>query len=267
MTDPVIQRQTHVYRRGLSLDYACGPDRPKALVAYAHGGSFMTGSRDDRLARHFSGDLARRGLAFASIDYRKGGNPLQGMPEARVAAIERAVAESQLVYPEIAGRLFGPLLYRAVEDLSSAVDWLRLAPEGPALGDVPLIVMGLSAGALAAMGYAWGLDGLDPAAKAPALALGVAAVPPQPWRITPGHPTSGAVLLARGDPIMPRAAAARLAGDMTARACNVDVAMIPYGQHNRPVRELIPTEASPAGEWKSWVQDRISRVLDRKADD
>ncbi|AZL59613.1 hypothetical protein EI545_12680 [Tabrizicola piscis] len=267
MADPVVLRQTHAYARGLSLDYACGPERPRALVVYAHGGSFMTGSRDDRLARHFAGDLAGRGLAFASIDYRKGGNPLRGMPEARAAAIELAVAESQLVYPEIAARLFGPLLYRAVEDLASAVDWLCLAPEGPGLEDLPLIVMGLSAGAMAAMGYAWGLDGLDPGTKAPALALGVAAVPPQPWRITPGHPTSGAVLLARGDAIMPRAAVARLAGDMTARACDVEVAMIPYGQHNRPVRELVPTEASPEGEWKFWVQDRISRVLDRRADD
>lgn len=263
MTDPALPTRSHPYRPGLALDYTCGPDRPKALVVHAHGGSFLTGNRNDRLARHFSAELAGRGLAFASIDYRKGGKPLQGVPPGDVQAIEAAEAESRRVYPEIEARLFGPLLYRAAEDFALAVDWLRSAPEGPGLCDVPLIVMGLSAGGMAAMAYAWGLDGRDPFPVTPILALGVAAVPPQPWRITPGHPTTGAVLLARGDPIMPCAAVARLGDDMVARACKLEVGMIPYGQHNRPVRELIPTDGQAAGAWHDWFLARIDAAIER----
>lgn len=268
MTDMALRTETHPYRPGLVLDYTCGPERPKALVVYAHGGSFMTGNRNDRLARHFAADMAGRGLAFASIDYRKGGRPLEGVAKERQQEIETAMDQSQRVYPEIPARLFGPLLYRAAEDFGSAVDWLCCAPEGPGLREVPLIVMGLSAGAMAAMAFAWGLDGTAPGTGmpvlAPVLALGLAAVPPQPWRISAGHPTPGALLLARGDTIMPRGAVARLADDIAARACKVEIGMIPYGQHNRPVRELIPTETQPAGAWADWLQTQISRAIDRE---
>ncbi len=257
----MVRMETFAYRPGLALDYTCGPKRPKALVVYAHGGSFMTGSRNDRLARHFAAELAAEGLAFATIDYRKGGKPLQGLAEDQVQAIDAASAQSDRVYPEISTRLFGPLLYRAAEDFGFAVTWLQSVAEGPRLHGVPLIVMGLSAGAMAAMAYAWGLDGMAPCAASPVLALGLAAVPPQPWRITKGHPTRGAVLLARGDEIMPRAAVARLSDDMAARGCRVEVAMIPYGQHNRPVRELIPVEGQPPSDWALWLLSHVRVAL------
>lgn len=263
MADQALQLHTHRYRPGLELDYACGLTHPKALVVHAHGGSFLTGNRRDRLARYFSTKLARSGLAFASIDYRKGGQPLDGVPHDQLQAIRAAQSESQRLYPEITPRLFGPLLYRAAEDFGLAVDWLRSAPDGPGLSDVPLIVMGLSAGAMAAMAYAWGLDGMKPFPVTPVLALGVAAVPPQPWRLTAAHPTQAAILVARGDATMPRAAVARLADDMLARACKLEIGMIPYGQHNRPVKELIPPEGHAAGVWHDWFLARIDAAIEQ----
>ena len=250
--------QTFTYRPGLALDYSCGVARPAALVVYAHGGSFMTGNRQDRLARHFATLLPALGVAFASIDYRKGGNPWRDVTEDQRPGIEAAIARCETACPEISARLFGPLLYRATQDFGAAVDWLRDAAEGPRLGDLPLIVAGLSAGGMAALGHAYGLDGRADPRTAPVLALGIASVPPQPWRITPDHPSRCALLVARGDAIMPRAAVTRLSDDLQARGCPVDVEMIPFGQHNRPIRELL---AAAPGQWHDWFPSRVSSAI------
>lgn len=250
--------QTCTYRPGLALDYTCGVSRPKALVVYAHGGSFMTGNRQDRLARHFATLLSEMGVAFASIDYRKGGDPWRDLAESERPGIEAASARSEAAYPEIPARLFGPLLYRATQDFGAAVDWLRDAEDGPRLGDLPLIVAGLSAGGIAALGYAYGQDAGGDARVTPLLALGIAAVPPQPWRITPEHPTKSALLVARGDAIIPRAAITRLMDDLQARGCPFEVEMIPHGQHNRPIRELL---AEAPGQWRDWFPSRVSSAI------
>ena len=256
MTDaPPVQ--TFAYQPGIALDYWCGGARPAALVVYAHGGSFMTGNRKDRLARHFAAMLPGMGLAFASIDYRKGGDPWRDLAEDDRPAIEAAIARSAEVYPEIAARLFGPLLYRATRDFGAAVDWLRHDTAGPALGGLPLIVAGLSAGGMAALGHAYGLDGTGGSA-APVLALGLAAVPPQPWRIAPGQTCRAGLLIARGDAIMPRAAVHRLTADLQARGCPVEVEMIPYGQHNRPIREVLH---DGDGLWRDWFPRQVSSAI------
>jgi hypothetical protein len=250
--------QTCTYRPGLALDYSCSAARPKALVVYAHGGSFMTGNRQDRLARHFAALLPGMGVAFASIDYRKGGDPWRDLGAGDRSGIEAATALSSAAYPEMTARLFGPLLYRATLDFGAAVDWLCKAEGGPRLGDLPLIVAGLSAGGTAALGHAYGLDGRSQVGTTPVLALGIAAVPPQPWRITPDHPTKSALLIARGDAIMPRAAVARVMADLQARACAVELEMIPFGQHNRPIRELL---AEAPGPWRDWFPSRVSSAI------
>ncbi len=256
MADPAPV-ESFAYRQGVELDYWCSVARPAALVVYAHGGSFISGARTDRLARHFAALVPGMGLAFASIDYRKGGDPWRDLTEDDRPAVEAAALQSAAFYPEIAARLFGPLLYRATQDFRAAVDWLRHDSAGPALGDLPLIVAGLSAGGMAALGYAYGLDGTG-GGVAPVLALGIAAVPPQPWRILPGHSCRSALLIARGDPIMPRAAVQRLDADLQARGCPVQVEMIPYGQHNRPVRELL---AGEGGRWHDWFPSQISSAI------
>ncbi|NJS40284.1 MAG: hypothetical protein HC783_16190 [Rhodobacteraceae bacterium] len=256
MADPA-RVESHAYRPGVALDYSCSVARPAGLVVYAHGGSFVSGTRQDRLARHFARLVPEMGLAFASIDYRKGGDPWRDLPEGDRPTVEAAVARSAEVYPEIAARLFGPLLYRAVQDFGAAVDWLRHDSAGPALGDLPLIVAGLSAGGMAALGYAYGLEGTSGDA-APVLALGIASVPPQPWRIGPGQACRSALLIARGDAIMQRAAVHRLDADLQARGCPVTVEMIPYGQHNRPVRELLAEEG---GRWHDWFPRQISSAI------
>jgi hypothetical protein len=256
MADPAPV-ESFAYRPGVALDYSCSVARPAGLVVYAHGGSFVSGTRKDRLARRFASLVPEMGLAFASIDYRKGGDPWRDMAEGDRPAVEAAALQSGAMYPEIAARLFGPLLYRAVQDLGAAVDWLRHDSAGPALGDLPLIVAGLSAGGMAALGYAYGLDGADGGA-APVLALGIAAVPPQPWRIGPDKACRSALLIARGDAIMPRAAVHRLDADLQARGCPVQVEMIPYGQHNRPVRELLAEEG---GRWRDWFPSQVGSAI------
>ncbi|TAG12295.1 MAG: hypothetical protein EAZ40_15910 [Rhodobacterales bacterium] len=256
MADPAPV-ENFAYRPGVALDYSCSVARPAGLVVYAHGGSFVSGTRQDRLAGRFATLIPGMGLAFASIDYRKGGDPWRDLPEGDRPAVEAAAQQSAAVYPEIAARLFGPLLYRAVQDFGAAVDWLRHDSAGPALGDLPLIVAGLSAGGMAALGYAYGLEGTG-GGEAPVLALGIAAVPPQPWRIRPDEACRSALLLARGDAIMPRAAVQRMDADLQARGCPVTVEMIPYGQHNRPVRELLAEEG---GHWRDWFPSQVSSAI------
>ena len=201
MTDDLPGLQTFTYRPGLALDYMCSATPPAALVVYAHGGSFMTGNRKDRLARHFATLLPGMGVAFASIDYRKRGKPWRDLghdlgrdPAAAVrAGVEAAEAQSHVTYPEVPERLFGPLLYRATQDFGAAVDWLRASPDGPCLGDLPVIVAGLSAGGIAAMGLAHGLDGVVSASPAP-MPSPVLALASLPCRRSPGG--SGRIILA-----------------------------------------------------------------------
>lgn len=260
MTSSPPQPSIHEYRKGLLLNYFSPNEAPNAIVVYAHGGSFLTGSPDDRLARFFSEQLPVRGSAFASISYRKGGRPKSALTPELAEAAETSAARSMEIYPEIPARLFGPLLYRAVIDFSAAVAWLRDAEQGPRLSGIPLIAMGLSAGGLAAIGYSYGLDGIDTAAMRPDLTLGAATVPPQPWRIGPDM-TPARLLLSRGDKVMRREAVARAQGDLQGRDAPIEITTIPYGQHNRPVRELISGNRPDGRAWSEWFFSAIEDVV------
>lgn len=260
MTSSSPQPSIHEYSKGLFLNYFAPSEAPNAIVVYAHGGSFLTGGPDDRLARFFSEQLPARGVAFASISYRKGGRPKAALSPELAEAAETAVARSMEIYPEIPARLFGPLLYRAVIDFSAAVAWLRDAEQGPRLSSIPLITMGLSAGGLAAIGYSYGLDGMNTDAVRPDLTLGAATVPPQPWRIGPDMPPAR-LLLSRGDQVMRREAVARAQDDLQGRRAPVEITTIPYGQHNRPVRELISGNRPGGRAWSELFFSAIEDVV------
>lgn len=231
-----MQTRSWTYRRNIRLDYTACDFNPRAIVLYVHGGSFLTGSRHDRLATFFLQDLTQRGYAFATMDYRKGPAGPRALRGIDVDIMTSASAASVAFYPEIAARLLGPMLYRATVDVATAVRFLRTA--GPKLAGIPLVTIGMSAGGLATMGYAAGLDGLAPTGPAPCLNIALSCVPPQPWR--PGaSDATGLLLTARGDAVFPRRAVARGVQVAQQQGNNLSSIMIPYGQHNRPVREII----------------------------
>ncbi|MFC0811283.1 hypothetical protein ACFHYO_04025 [Paracoccus panacisoli] len=242
---------------GLDLSLPAGPVR--GLVAYAHGGSFEGGSRRDRLAAHLPDLFLPRGIAFASISYRLRGQPaFSDLDQADVAA--NAMHRAAEFYPELRSGLLGPYLYRAVQDFQRALDGLRQCSAADALELAPVVTMGFSAGGLAAMGVAYGLDGLPTAPHPPAGAVAISALPPQPWRISkPCVP--GWVLTARGDAVFPRAAAARAAAALSDAEAPVAFSMVPYGQHNRPIRELTDGRQPCGTRWDTQLLERVEAML------
>lgn len=248
-----------LFAPGLGLDLSLPDGSVRGLVAYAHGGSFEGGSRRDRLAAHLPDLFLPRGIAFASISYRLRGRPeFADTNQPDVAAT--AMARSAEFYREIRPGLFGPYLYSAVQDIQRALDCLRQSGAADSLDVAPVVTMGFSAGGLAAMGVAYGLDGLPTAPHSPAGAVAISALPPQPWRISrPCVP--GWVLTARGDAVFPRAAAARAAAALSDAAAPFAFSMVPYGQHNRPIRELTDGRRACGTRWDALLLDRVEAML------
>lgn len=247
----------------LALDLWRPAASARGVVVHAHGGGFVHGSRNDRIARRFGPLLAARGIAFASISYRKGGNPRRAFDEARLGLIDAAEARSAAFYPDIRPTMFGPSLYRATEDFLSAAHYLMSQEQLGFVGE-PWIAMGNSSGGLAAVAAARGLDdlshpeGLSPAAKA----IAVASIVPQPWCVSDAGPDV-ALLCARGDQVFPRAEVDRLEAYAKERKLPITVARINYGQHTRPVRELMPDADGKCGPWSDWLLREIEAGLDR----
>ena len=257
-TDP----ETFVFRLPhLALDLWRATGAPRGLVVYAHGGGFVHGSRNDRIARRFGPLLAARGIAFASISYRKGGDPRKAFDETRLGQIDAAAAQTAAFYSGIRPAMLGSALYRATEDFLSAAHYL-MSQEDLGLSGQPWIAMGNSSGGLAAVAAAQGLAGLKhpvglpPAAKA----VAVASIVPQPWGMSASGPKV-ALLCARGDQVFPRGEVDRLAAYAKEHDLPISIARINYGQHTRPVRELMPDTEGKDGPWSDWLFGEIEAGL------
>ena len=104
-----------------------GDDNPKRpLIIFAHSGGFLIGSKDVDNMVAICDSFAQKGFVTASIDYRKGFDPLDG------ASAERAV-------------------YRAVQDGKAAVRYFK---ENASLYDIDtnnVFIGGMSAGGFIAL--------------------------------------------------------------------------------------------------------------------
>ena len=116
-TAPVVRQLTYRPVAGVRLGITLRlPRRPRALVVLVHGGGFRAGARGDMSG--WAGMLSADGYATATIDYRLAGAGQQGLESA---------------------------LTRAAHDTAAAIVVLRA---DRALGRVPLVLWGYSAGAL-----------------------------------------------------------------------------------------------------------------------
>ena len=239
----------------LDLWRPVGPAR--RLVVHAHGGGFVHGSRDDRIARFYGPLLAEKGIAFASISYRKGGAPRRAFDAEMLEKIETAAARSQAFYPDVRPSLLGVHLYRAAVDFADAAHFL-LTDEGVGLAELPWIAMGNSSGGLAAMAAAYGLShwSRDATLPSPRRVVAIASIVPQPWRLTPEGPEA-ALLCARGDAVFPRGQVDRLVDYVEQDSLPVTFNRIPFGQHTRPVREVLPDDTGEIGQYGRWLLDQI----------
>ncbi|SFS19545.1 alpha/beta hydrolase [Yoonia litorea] len=235
----------------------------RGLVVHAHGGGFVHGSRDDRIARAYGPLLSARGIGFASISYRKGGAPRRAFEPKALERISAASSKSAAFYPNVREGLFGPALYRAAVDFGKAVAFLR-SEEALGLKGCSWVAMGNSSGALAAIGVAHGLEGLEPqpGVQRPKKCIAIASVAPQPWVLSQdGPPVS--LLCARGDQVFPRNDISRLDAFIDANALPVTINRIPYGQHMRPVREVLTDNRGELTGWAEWLVNEIESALPR----
>jgi hypothetical protein len=246
-----FRKETLVYSgQHLLLDLWRPNCAPKGLIVHAHGGGFVHGSRDDRIARHFGPKLATEGTAFASISYRKGGAASRAFALETLEAINAEAQESCAFYPSVRPNLFGASLYRAAVDFRRAVGFLRGYADGMLAG-LPWLAMGNSSGALAAITavYPPAALPLEEAFPAPQKVIAIASIVPQPWLLRPDGPQV-CLLTARGDQVFPRAEVTKLEGVVMSQSLPVEIKRMPYGQHTRPVREVVSDPATnPFAQW------------------
>ncbi len=167
---------------GLKMDIFRPKKKIRATLLYAHGGGFKKGNRKDIVARHLAEKLCAEGVLVASVDYRLK-TDITAFPQDNRPAIEAAQARTARVGMPINPQFCGPRLYAALEDLSDAVFFLR-DKDGPLAGKTgPLLVLGVSAGGIAALSLAFPPRGVWQGLSRPDAVIGLCAAMVQPWRL------------------------------------------------------------------------------------
>ncbi len=108
----------------------------RPLVIIIHGGSFITGTRDDAFCVAAANDFAKRGFNAASINYRIG------------------LDVSQATIPGGMQYQFSAAAYRAIQDAKAAVKFLKKNSEVYKIDSGHVYLCGYSAGAVTAIHYA-----------------------------------------------------------------------------------------------------------------
>lgn len=108
----------------------------RPLVIIIHGGSFLTGTRDDAFCVTTAADFAKRGFNAASINYRIG------------------LDETQALVPGGMQYQFSAAAYRAIQDTKAAVKFLKKNSNVYKVDTNHVYLCGYSAGAVTAIHYA-----------------------------------------------------------------------------------------------------------------
>lgn len=110
----------------------------RPLVILAYGGAFIFGSKEDEDVSSVCDSMAHRGYVTASINYRMGLNPVDGV------SAERAV-------------------YRATQDFNAAIRYLKEFADVYGIDTSMVFIGGVSAGGFAALHNAYGVESDRPA--------------------------------------------------------------------------------------------------------
>ena len=163
------------------------PDAARAIVVYAHGGGFTKGSRKEATFAHLVGQLCPLGIAVASVSYCLGGR-LDDMDPADRPAIRRMMAASAAAGLRLNRRLYGSAFALALFDLGRAVSALKCGALAAALTGLPVTLLGMSAGGIAALSLAHPPKVWAGRLARPEAVLAVSAAMVQPWRLRSGGP-------------------------------------------------------------------------------
>ncbi|MDP2080149.1 MAG: carboxylesterase family protein [Pseudotabrizicola sp.] len=163
------------------------PGAPRAVVIYAHGGGFTKGSRKETTAVALAAQLAPLGIAVVSVSYRLGGT-LRDLDAGDRARMRRMMAASARFGLRLHARLYGPAFACALLDLGQAVAALRTGAVAPDVKGLPITILGMSAGGIAALSLAHPPRVWAGRLAQPDAVLAVSAAMVQPWCLRPGGP-------------------------------------------------------------------------------
>lgn len=218
----------------LMLDAYAPTQAARAVVMYLHGGGFLKGSRTELPVLDLAQRLTPQGVAVVSIDYRLR-TPLAAFTPPEAAQIAAMEARSKAVGLTLAARLCGPAMIAAMRDVGAAIGAVRagLVPE---LAGLPVVCVGVSAGAIAALSLAHPPKGET--LPRPDAVLSIAGAMVQPWRLQPEGPPCVMLHGSRDrviGPENPRLAARR------AHAHGVDLQLIETGitGHNTQIAAFL----------------------------
>ncbi|RGP38567.1 alpha/beta hydrolase [Pseudotabrizicola alkalilacus] len=241
-----------------ALDLAL-PDLPRAVVVYAHGGGFAKGSRKEETFADLVARLCPLGIAVASVSYRLGGGLVDMEPSDR-PAMRRMVAASAAAGLRLNARLYGPAFAMALFDLGRAVSALKSGALVSALTGLPVTLLGMSAGGIAALSLAHPPKVWAGRLTRPDAVLAVSAAMVQPWRLRPGGPPC--VMLHGGiDRIIPpddARLAARVAQEMGA---DLRVMFTETSGHVPQLTRLLHGTAPDGRPALSLLTDLVARTL------
>ncbi|MCW8841991.1 MAG: lysophospholipase [Rhodobacteraceae bacterium] len=205
-------------------------------MLFAHGGGFYKGDRHAGCVGELADRLTAEGYALASASYRLA-TPMSAFDDADKARIRTNQRRSRRAGLSLANRLTGPAFEAARRDLGAAIGVLR--QQGPALGisTQKLVMIGVSAGAIAGLSLAFPPKNM-PQTPAPDAVLALCGAMVQLWRL---HPKGAPCLMLNS--VQDRIIAP---GNTDLAARRAEAALAPLHVmrcarkgHNAPVRALL----------------------------
>lgn len=245
------------------LDLYLPAQAPKAIVAYAHGGGFVKGRRKEATVGHLAGALCPLGIAVASISYRLGGTS-DDLPAKDQRAVGRMMRASRAAGLSLRPRLYGPAFVSALFDLSRALRALRDPSIAPLPAPCPIVLLGMSAGGIAALSLAHPPQVWVRRLDRPDAVLAVSAAMVQPWCLRAGAPPC-VMLHGATDRIIPPQDATLAADRAVARGADLRLVLSPIPGHVQQLTYLLHGTAPEDRPALSLLTDLVDKILPRDA--
>ena len=175
-------------RHGNALDlYLPQSLSAKACIVFISGQGFQSVRRDDPAAGYFAKELTEAGFAVASISCRRRVGE-GAFSQADAEAIALGSKRSRQAGLRLSPRLTSYGYMAAMEDLSTAIGFVRREAENLGLLTCETGVLGVSAGAVAALGLAYPPAKWARRLHKPDAVVAIAGAVAQPWCLDGCHP-------------------------------------------------------------------------------
>lgn len=200
-------------------------------LLFAHGGGFLKGDPADPPAPVLAERMQPLGWRFASVGYRLR-TPLRAFAPEDADRIREQVARGDRAGLRCARRLRGAAQMAAALDIGAAIAALRADHTGP------VVLLGISAGAIAGGTLVYPPAGWEDRLTPPDALIGITGAIAHPWRIAPRRPP---VLFFHGtrDRIVPPADPALAARRARQQGASFDLIDTGIPGHNPQVEAVL----------------------------